>query len=195
MYYNSSTKWSCLRGNRTANIVATRTMLADSKLPTTFWAEVVKPHNKTPYKLFHGRTPTLSFMRPFRCPVTILNTIDHLGKFGCKADEEFFVGYSINSKASIETVPGKDYILLPLWTVDPPFSQSSKSSPNDGSKPSSDDGKKVDENPRKESEFNDQEKEDDMDINMAFPLWLRDCEEEVYVFQPQEFEEQTSLTE
>ncbi|GJZ99102.1 putative ribonuclease H-like domain-containing protein, partial [Tanacetum coccineum] len=86
-------------------------MLADSKLPTTFWAEavntacyvqnrvlVVKPHNKTPYELFHGRTPTLSFMRPFGCPVTILNTIDHLGKFDGKADEGFFVGYSLNSK-------------------------------------------------------------------------------------------------
>ncbi|GJY16852.1 putative ribonuclease H-like domain-containing protein [Tanacetum coccineum] len=48
---------------------------------------VVKPHNKTPYKLFHGRTPTLSFMRPFGCLVTILNTIDHLGKFNGKADE------------------------------------------------------------------------------------------------------------
>ncbi|GKF35329.1 hypothetical protein Tco_0108529, partial [Tanacetum coccineum] len=31
-----------------------------------------------------------------------------------------------------------------------------------GSKPSSNDGKKVDENPRKESEFNDPEKEDDV---------------------------------
>ncbi|GJT93647.1 retrovirus-related pol polyprotein from transposon TNT 1-94, partial [Tanacetum coccineum] len=93
-------------------IEAARTMLADSKLPTTFWAKavntacyvqnrvlVVKPHNKTPYKLFHGRTPTLSFMRPFGCPVTILNTIDHLGKFDGKADEGFFVGYSLNSKA------------------------------------------------------------------------------------------------
>ncbi|GKA53987.1 ribonuclease H-like domain-containing protein [Tanacetum coccineum] len=93
-------------------IEATRTMLADSKLPTTFWAEavntacyvqnrvlVVKPHNKTPYELFHGRTPTLSFMRPFGCPITILNTIDHLGKFDGKADEGFFVGYSLNSKA------------------------------------------------------------------------------------------------
>nr|GEX29855.1 uncharacterized mitochondrial protein AtMg00810-like [Tanacetum cinerariifolium] len=38
-------------------------------------------------------------MRPFRCPVTILNTIDHLGKFNGKADEGFFVGYSLNSKA------------------------------------------------------------------------------------------------
>ncbi|GJY64104.1 putative ribonuclease H-like domain-containing protein [Tanacetum coccineum] len=99
------------RRNRTL-IEAARTMLADSKLPTTFWAEavntacyvqnrvlVVKPHNKTPYELFHGRTPTLSFMRLFGCPVTILNTIDHLGKFDGKADEGFFVRYSLNSKA------------------------------------------------------------------------------------------------
>nr|GEV34396.1 hypothetical protein [Tanacetum cinerariifolium] len=57
---------------------------------------VVKPHNKTLYELFHGRTSTLSFMRPFRCPVTILNTKDHLGKFNGKADEGFFVGYSLN---------------------------------------------------------------------------------------------------
>ncbi|GJT56921.1 putative ribonuclease H-like domain-containing protein [Tanacetum coccineum] len=99
------------RKNRTL-IEAARTMLADSKLPTTFWAEAVntacyvqnrvlvtKPHNKTPYELFLGRKPALGFMRPFGCPVTILNTIDHLGKFDGKADEGFFVGYSINSKA------------------------------------------------------------------------------------------------
>ncbi|GJZ94097.1 ribonuclease H-like domain-containing protein [Tanacetum coccineum] len=87
-------------------------MKADLKLPTTFWAEavntacdvqnrvlVIKPHNKTPYELFLGRKPALSFMRPFGCPVIILNTIDHLGKFDGKADEGFFVGYSTNSKA------------------------------------------------------------------------------------------------
>ncbi|GJZ13681.1 putative ribonuclease H-like domain-containing protein, partial [Tanacetum coccineum] len=38
-------------------------------------------------------------MRPFRFPVTILNTIDHLGKFDGKADEGLFVGYSTNGKA------------------------------------------------------------------------------------------------
>ncbi|GKF12164.1 retrovirus-related pol polyprotein from transposon TNT 1-94 [Tanacetum coccineum] len=38
-------------------------------------------------------------MKPFGCPVTILNTIDHPGKFDGKADEGFFVGYSTNSKA------------------------------------------------------------------------------------------------
>ncbi|GJU98824.1 putative ribonuclease H-like domain-containing protein [Tanacetum coccineum] len=39
------------------------------------------------------------------------------------------------SKARVETVPGKDYILLPLWTQDPPFFSSSKDSPNAGFKP------------------------------------------------------------
>ncbi|GJU56448.1 putative ribonuclease H-like domain-containing protein [Tanacetum coccineum] len=60
---------------------------------------VVKPHNKTPYELFRGRTPALSFMRPFGSHVTILNTLDHLGKFDGKSDDGFFVGYSLNSKA------------------------------------------------------------------------------------------------
>ncbi|GKA19275.1 putative ribonuclease H-like domain-containing protein [Tanacetum coccineum] len=34
-------------------------------------------------------------MKPFGCPVTILNIRDHLGKFDGKADEGFFVGYSV----------------------------------------------------------------------------------------------------
>ncbi|GJU57170.1 retrovirus-related pol polyprotein from transposon TNT 1-94 [Tanacetum coccineum] len=124
------------RKNRTL-IEAARTMLVDSKLPTTFWAEVVntacyvqnrvlviKPQNKTPYEPFLGRKHVLSFMRPFRCPVTILNTIDHLGK------------------ARMETIPRKDYILLPLSIQDPPFSSSSKNSPDAGFKPSREDEKK-----------------------------------------------------
>nr|GEW89699.1 hypothetical protein [Tanacetum cinerariifolium] len=59
---------------------------------------VTKPHNKTPYELLIGRAPFISFMQPFGCPVTILNTLDHLGKFDGKADEGFLVGYFINSK-------------------------------------------------------------------------------------------------
>nr|GFC99943.1 retrovirus-related Pol polyprotein from transposon TNT 1-94 [Tanacetum cinerariifolium] len=39
------------------------------------------------------------FMRPFGCPVTILNTLDSLGKFQGKVDEGFLAGYSVNSKA------------------------------------------------------------------------------------------------
>nr|GEW08058.1 hypothetical protein [Tanacetum cinerariifolium] len=60
---------------------------------------VTKPHNKTPYELLLGRTPSIGFMRPFGCPVTILNTLDPLGKFNGKADEGFLVGYSVTSKA------------------------------------------------------------------------------------------------
>ncbi|GKF61860.1 retrovirus-related pol polyprotein from transposon TNT 1-94, partial [Tanacetum coccineum] len=37
--------------------------------------------------------------KPFGCPVTILNTRDHLGKFDGKTDEGFFVGYFVVSKA------------------------------------------------------------------------------------------------
>ncbi|GJV46331.1 putative ribonuclease H-like domain-containing protein, partial [Tanacetum coccineum] len=93
-------------------IEAARTMLADSFLPNTFWAEAVstacyvlnrvlvtKPQNKTPYELVTGKIPIISYIRPFGCHVTILNTIDHLGKFEGKSDEGFLVGYSLQSKA------------------------------------------------------------------------------------------------
>ncbi|GJW09069.1 putative ribonuclease H-like domain-containing protein [Tanacetum coccineum] len=93
-------------------IEAARTMLADSFLPNTFWAEAVstacyvlnrvlvtKPQNKTPYELITGKIPIISYIRPFGCHVTILNTIDHLGKFDGKSDEGFLVGYSLQSKA------------------------------------------------------------------------------------------------
>nr|GEX98179.1 ribonuclease H-like domain-containing protein [Tanacetum cinerariifolium] len=94
------------RKNRTL-IEAARTILAYLLLPIPFLAEAVntacyvqnrvlvtKPHNKTPYELLHGRTPSIGFMRPFGCPVTILNTLDSLGKYNGKVDEGFLVGYS-----------------------------------------------------------------------------------------------------
>ncbi|GJX68457.1 putative ribonuclease H-like domain-containing protein [Tanacetum coccineum] len=99
------------RMNRTL-IEAARTMLADSLLPTTFWAEAVstacyifnrvrvtKPQNKTPYELLFGHKPIISYIRPFGCHVTILDTLSVLGKFDGKCDEGFLVGYSLNSKA------------------------------------------------------------------------------------------------
>nr|GEV34449.1 retrovirus-related Pol polyprotein from transposon TNT 1-94 [Tanacetum cinerariifolium] len=60
---------------------------------------VTKPHNKKPYELLIGRSPNLECMRPFRCLVIILNTLDNLGKFDGKADEGFLVGYTVNIKA------------------------------------------------------------------------------------------------
>nr|GEZ91305.1 ribonuclease H-like domain-containing protein [Tanacetum cinerariifolium] len=51
------------------------------------------------YELIRGRPPLIDFMKPFGCPVTILNTKDYLGKFDEKTDEGFFVGYYVVSKA------------------------------------------------------------------------------------------------
>ncbi|GKB98543.1 putative ribonuclease H-like domain-containing protein [Tanacetum coccineum] len=192
------------RKNRTL-IEAARTMLADSKLPTTFWAEAVntacyvqnrvlvtKPHNKTPCELFLGRKPTLGFMKPFGCPVIILNTINHLGKFDGKADEGFFIGYSINSKAfrvfnsrtriveeNLHVQFGKNTPNIagsrPNWLFDidaltksmnyKPVVAGNQSNGNAGTKvcdDTGDDGKKVDENPREDSEGIDHEKEENV---------------------------------
>ncbi|GJT86666.1 retrovirus-related pol polyprotein from transposon TNT 1-94 [Tanacetum coccineum] len=95
-----------------ALIEAVRTMLADLLLSTTFWAEVVstacyifnrvrvtKPQNKTPYELLFGHKPIISYIRPFGCHVTILDTLSVLGKFDGKCDEGFLVGYSLYNKA------------------------------------------------------------------------------------------------
>nr|GEW01732.1 hypothetical protein [Tanacetum cinerariifolium] len=110
------------RKNRTL-IEAARTMLADSLLPISFWAEAVntacyvqnrvlvtKPQNNTPYELLHGRTPSIGFMRPFGCPVTILNTLDSLGKFDGKVDEGFF-GWVLSREDNVQ-----QYVLFPVWS-------------------------------------------------------------------------------
>nr|GEW95262.1 retrovirus-related Pol polyprotein from transposon TNT 1-94 [Tanacetum cinerariifolium] len=162
------------RRNKTL-IEAARTMLADSKLPTIFWAEVVntacyvqnrvlvvKHHNKTPYELFRGRTPALSFMRPFGCHVTILNTLDHLGKFNGKSDDGFFIGYSLNSKAfrvyNLRTRKVEENFHIRFLEDKPViagknsndfvdgllFDSSSKNASNDKPQPSSDAGHKDD---------------------------------------------------
>nr|GEY16006.1 retrovirus-related Pol polyprotein from transposon TNT 1-94 [Tanacetum cinerariifolium] len=122
------------RKNRTL-VKAAKTMLANSLLPIPCWAEAVntvcyvqnmilvtKPQNKTPCELLHGRTPSISFMRPFGCLVTILNTLDSLGKFDRKVDEGFLVGYSVSSKAFrvFNKKAGKDnvqqYLFFPVWS-------------------------------------------------------------------------------
>ncbi|GJX68670.1 putative ribonuclease H-like domain-containing protein [Tanacetum coccineum] len=63
--------------------------------------DVAKRRNRTLIEATRtiGETPALSFMRPFGCHVTILNTLDHLGKFDGKSDDGFFIGYSLTSKA------------------------------------------------------------------------------------------------
>ncbi|GJU39550.1 putative ribonuclease H-like domain-containing protein [Tanacetum coccineum] len=169
-------------------IEAARTMLAESKLPTTFWAEavnticyvqnrvlVVKPHNKTPYELFRG-------------------------KFDGKLGEGFFFGYLLNSMAfrvyNLRTRKVKESLHSrfledkPIITDDGPkwlfdidvltksmnyvpvvtgtnsndlvdgllFDSSSKNASNNKPRPFSDAGKKDDEGVNKESGIDDQER-------------------------------------
>nr|GEW40474.1 retrovirus-related Pol polyprotein from transposon TNT 1-94 [Tanacetum cinerariifolium] len=125
------------RRNRTL-IEAAKTMLANAKLPVTFWAEAVnttcyvqnkvlvnKSQNKTPYELFNGRTPAIGFLKPFRCHVMILNTLDNLGKFDAKGDEGYLLdtlclGKHLGYKGSASQYVKKDvsslrYIALPNW--------------------------------------------------------------------------------
>nr|GEW64816.1 hypothetical protein [Tanacetum cinerariifolium] len=117
---------------------------------------VIKPHNKTHYKLFNGKTPSLSFMRPFGYLVTILNTLDPLGSRLTWLFDVDTLTKSMNykvvvagsqsngsaGKARVEIVPDKDYILLLLWNQDLLFSSSSKDSPGAGCKPSRQEEKK-----------------------------------------------------
>ncbi|GJR96681.1 putative ribonuclease H-like domain-containing protein [Tanacetum coccineum] len=173
------------RKNRTL-IEAARTMLADSKLPTTFWADAVNTAcyvqnradegffveysiNSKAFRVFNNRTriveENLHVQFSENTPNIVgsgpnwLFDIDALtksmnykpvvaenqsnGNAGIKA-------YDDAGKARMETIPRKDYILLPLWPADLPFSQSPKSSPDVGFKPSRDNEKKVTKEPGKE---------------------------------------------
>nr|GEV14295.1 hypothetical protein [Tanacetum cinerariifolium] len=127
---------------------------------------VVKPHNKTPYELFHG-------------------------KFDGKADEGFFVRYSLNCKAfkvfnsrtriveenlhirfskSTPNIVGSrlDWlfdidILTRTMNYEPIVAGiQSNGFEDDGFKPLSYDRKKIDEDPRQESECKDQENQDNV---------------------------------
>ncbi|KAJ9538397.1 hypothetical protein OSB04_031130 [Centaurea solstitialis] len=112
-------------------IEAARTMLVDSKLPITFWAEavntacyvqnrvlIVKSKGKTPYELFEKKKPFIGFLKPFGCPCTILNTKSQLGKFDSKSEDGFLVvdtGSSTDKSRETET----PFVMFPMPTVDP----------------------------------------------------------------------------
>ncbi|GJY21563.1 ribonuclease H-like domain-containing protein [Tanacetum coccineum] len=81
----------------TAEVNAVSAVKGKGKL--LFKVLVTKPQNKTPYEIVTGKIPIISYIRPFGCHVTILNTIDHMGKFDGKSDDRFLVGYSLQSKA------------------------------------------------------------------------------------------------
>lgn len=76
-----------------------RTMLDDNSTPKHFWTEVentfyylqnriyIRPNmKKTPYELWKGHKPSISYFHPFRYQCFILNTKENLGKFDSKCD-------------------------------------------------------------------------------------------------------------
>ena len=87
-------------------------MLWENLLPKHFWVELViiacydqkriliRPLIKrTPYELWRGRRPNISYFHFFGCECFILNTKDQLAKFDSKVDKGIFLGYSNTSKA------------------------------------------------------------------------------------------------
>ncbi|GKA07225.1 retrovirus-related pol polyprotein from transposon TNT 1-94 [Tanacetum coccineum] len=93
-------------------IEAARTMLNNANLLKQFLGEavntarytqnrsiIVKRHGKTAYDVFRRRSLDISYFHVFGCPVHIHNHRDHLGKFDEKADDGFFLGYSLVAKA------------------------------------------------------------------------------------------------
>ena len=100
------------RKNRTLEDMS-RTMLLEINLPKYFWAEAINTSNyilnrclirpilkKTPYELFKGRVPKISYFKPFGCNCFVHNNgKDNLGKFDARSDPAIFLGYSLNSKA------------------------------------------------------------------------------------------------
>ncbi|GJX07119.1 uncharacterized mitochondrial protein-like protein [Tanacetum coccineum] len=117
---------------------------------------------------FNKSTPNVVGSRPdWLFDIDALTRIMNYEPIVAGTQSNGFVGTKVSDNADQarkETEPVKDYILLPLWSADPPYSQDLKSSHDVGSKPSSDNGKKLDEDPRKDSECNDQEKEDNVNI-------------------------------
>ncbi|KAD4585787.1 hypothetical protein E3N88_23388 [Mikania micrantha] len=108
------------RKNRTL-IESARTMLADSKLPITFWSEavatacftlnrvlIVKRHKKTCYELLQNRKPNLEHLEPFGAPCTMLKKD---AKFNSKVEEGFFLGYSLPNKRVFNKRTG----VVELW--------------------------------------------------------------------------------
>ncbi|GJU35372.1 putative ribonuclease H-like domain-containing protein [Tanacetum coccineum] len=156
------------RRNKTLIEVA-RTMLVDSKLPTTFWAEAVNTACYVDEGFFIGYSLNSKDFRVFNSRTRIVEENLHI-RFSESTPNAVGSGpdWLFDIDALIRTM---NYEPIVVGTMSNGFAGTKasdnadpKSSHDDGSKPSSDDGKKVDEDLRKDSECKDQEKEDNVNI-------------------------------
>ncbi|KAJ3709158.1 hypothetical protein LUZ61_012863 [Rhynchospora tenuis] len=99
------------RKNRTLQELA-RTMLHEFAVPKFLWAEAVNTAchvvnracirsklKKTPFELWFGRTPNISYFRVFGSKCFVLDETPKVTKFDAKSTTGIFVGYSSTSKA------------------------------------------------------------------------------------------------
>ncbi|KZV45544.1 hypothetical protein F511_36917 [Dorcoceras hygrometricum] len=100
------------RRNRTLKEAA-RSMIAYSGISQKFWAEAVntvcytqnrsminRMHDKTPYEIWNGKKPDISYFRVFGCKCFVHNNGKrHLTALEPKSDAGIFLGYSAVSKA------------------------------------------------------------------------------------------------
>lgn len=88
-----------------------RAMLNQCKIVDTFWKEVIyttlyisnkkkiRVNNKTPYKLWKGRSTSVKYFKVFRRKCYIRRDEEGFGKFHSRSDVGIFLGYSTRSKA------------------------------------------------------------------------------------------------
>ena len=65
---------------------------------TLNWVYLKKDSNQTPYELWYGYTPNVSYLKVFGSKCYILKE-SRKGKFDVKGGEGIFLGYSYKSKA------------------------------------------------------------------------------------------------
>lgn len=112
------------RKNRTL-LEAARCLLADSKLPTRFWAEAVAAANhvrnrcvtmilgiKTPFEVIFGRRPRVNYLRRFGSKVFIVDKSPSKDKLAPRGIEGVFVGYAKTAKAYRVWIPAEKKILV-----------------------------------------------------------------------------------
>lgn len=130
------------RANRTI-IETARSMLQSSGSPLPLWGEAVltavylrnritnkRNRDKTPFELFHGRSPTYSHLVEFGKQCQILINGQNLSKFDAKTKNAYIVGYGDRSNTYRCYVPDKnsititcDVILAPHKTTDVPHKE------------------------------------------------------------------------
>ncbi|GJX73629.1 putative ribonuclease H-like domain-containing protein [Tanacetum coccineum] len=154
------------RRNKTL-IEAARTMLADSKLPTTFWAEavstacyvqnrvlVVKPHNKTPYEILEA-----SWMAKVM-KVSLLDILLSIAT-GTITNESAGTQGELNTGTSTQKEEiSQDCIVMPIWKDASYFDSPSKDIGNGEPKSATDDQKQVKDGPDNESDEKDKSDDD-----------------------------------